>query len=108
MPDSTTDRSPFAYARALKPHGTYATVGGVPHRLLQVALCGPLIGRTSNRKIRVIALKQNRDLPYLNQLFEVGKLAPVIDGPSRLNEACEAFRHFEAANHKGKVIITMA
>jgi NADPH:quinone reductase-like Zn-dependent oxidoreductase len=52
-------------------------------------------------------LKQNRDLPYLNERFEAGHLIPVIDGPYKLSEAREAFRHFGAGTHKGKVIITM-
>jgi NADPH:quinone reductase-like Zn-dependent oxidoreductase len=32
---------------------------------------------------------------------------PVIDGPYKLSDAREAFRHFGAANHQGKVVITM-
>ena len=36
-----------------------------------------------------------------------GKLAPVIDGPYRFSRAREAFRHFEAAKHKGKVVVTI-
>ena len=59
------------------------------------------------KTVRLIALKQNRDLPYLHECFEAGQLAPVIDGPYALNEGADAFRHFGAANHLGKVIITM-
>jgi len=33
--DVKTNRSPFDYARALKPHGTYVTVGGSMPRLIQ-------------------------------------------------------------------------
>jgi hypothetical protein len=32
---------------------------------------------------------------------------PVIDGPYKLTDARDAFRHFAAANHEGKVIISM-
>ena len=52
-------------------------------------------------------LKQNQDLPYLNERFEAGQLTPVIDGPFKLSEAREAFRHFGTGAHKGKVVITM-
>jgi NADPH:quinone reductase-like Zn-dependent oxidoreductase len=52
-------------------------------------------------------LKQNQDLPYLNEHFEAGQLIPVIDGPYKLSEAREAFRHFGAGTYKGKVVITM-
>jgi NADPH:quinone reductase-like Zn-dependent oxidoreductase len=52
-------------------------------------------------------LKQNRDLPYLNEHFDAGQLIPVIDGLYKLSEARDAFRHFGAGAHKGKVVITM-
>lgn len=104
--DTKTNRSPFDYARALNPGGTYATVGGTSH-LLQVGLLGPLIRRRSKKSLFVVMLKPNKDLAYLNKLFEAGKLVPVIDGPYKLIEAREAFRHFGAANHKGKIVITV-
>jgi NADPH:quinone reductase-like Zn-dependent oxidoreductase len=44
-------------------------------------------------------------LAYLKELFEAGKFEPMIDGPYRFSEAREAFRHFAAAKHKGKVVI---
>jgi NADPH:quinone reductase-like Zn-dependent oxidoreductase len=106
--DTKTCRSPFVYARSLNPGGTYATVGGVEmSRLLQVALVGWWIHLTASRTVRLIGLKQNRDLPYLNERFEAGQLMPVIDGPYRLSEGREAFRHFGAGNHKGKVVLTI-
>jgi NADPH:quinone reductase-like Zn-dependent oxidoreductase len=106
--DTKTNRSPFEYARALTPKGTYATVGGEHLRLLfQVLIFGWWIRQTTGRTLRLVGLKQNRDLPYLNERFEAGQLVPVIDGPYRLSDAREAFRHFGAGNHKGKVVITM-
>jgi NADPH:quinone reductase-like Zn-dependent oxidoreductase len=104
--DTKTNHSPSDYARALNPRGTYATVGGTSH-LLQVALLGPWIGRLSKKNILLVMLKQNKDLAYLNGLFEAGKFVPVIDGPYRFSEAREAFRLFGAAKHKGKIVVTM-
>jgi NADPH:quinone reductase-like Zn-dependent oxidoreductase len=52
-------------------------------------------------------LKQNQDLPYLNERFEAGRLIPVIDGSYRLTDAREAFRHFGSGTHKGKVVLKM-
>jgi len=46
-------------------------------------------------------------LAVLNRCFEAGQLMPVIDGSYKLSEAREAFRHFGAGNHKGKVVITI-
>lgn len=105
--DTKTNRSPFEYTRALNPRGTYATVGGAGPRLLQVVGLGWWIRQITNKTVRLIALKQNKDLPYLNERFEAGQLVPVIDGPYELSEAREAFRHFGAADHKGKIVITM-
>jgi NADPH:quinone reductase-like Zn-dependent oxidoreductase len=106
--DVKTNRSPFAYARALNPNGTYATVGGNIPRLLQALVLGPLISRLSNKHLRIVTLKPNKDLAYMNELFEAGKLVPVIDRPYKLADVHEALRLFGTGDHKGKIIITMA
>ena len=106
--DVRTNRSPFAYARALNPNGAYVTVGGNTSRLLQALVLGPLLSRLHNKHVRVVTLKPNKDLDYMNELFEAGKLVPVVDGPYKLADVPEAFRLFETGDHKGKIIITMA
>ncbi len=105
--DTKSTRSPFAYARALDPGGTYVTVGGDTSRLLQVLLLGPLVSRFYNKRAHVAMLKPNKDLAYMNELFEAGKLVPVIDGPFELAEVPEAFRLFASGDHKGKIVISM-
>jgi NADPH:quinone reductase-like Zn-dependent oxidoreductase len=105
--DVNTDRSPFAYARALKPNGIYVTVGGSIARLLQILVLGPLISRLYHKRMRIVGLKPNKDLAYLSELFEAGKLAPVIDGPYRLADLPQAFRFFSTGDHKGKIIVTV-
>jgi NADPH:quinone reductase-like Zn-dependent oxidoreductase len=106
--DVKTDRSPFAYARALNLNGTYATVGGSIPRLLQTLVLGPLLARLHHKHVRVVGLKPNKHLAYLNELFEAGKLQPVLDGPYKLVDLPEAFRFFGTSDHKGKIIVTMA
>jgi NADPH:quinone reductase-like Zn-dependent oxidoreductase len=105
--DAKTNRSMFDYARALSPNGVYVTVGGSIGRLLQAFILGPWISRISKKHIRIVALKPNKDLPYMNGLFEAGKIKPVIDGPYKLDEIQNAFRLFGRGEHKGKVVITM-
>ena len=105
--DTKTNRSPFEYLRALTPDGTYATVGGVMAKLFQFLIFGWWIRRTTNKKVVLIKLKQNKHLAYLSERFEAGQLVPVIDGPYKLSDARDAFRHFLAGSHKGKVIITI-
>ena len=105
--DVKTNRSPFAYARALSAKGTYVTVGGSIPRLLQTAMLGPLISRVSGKQVRVVGLKPNKDLAYINQLFEAGALTPVIDRQYVFSDIADAFRRFGAADHKGKIVLTM-
>ena len=105
--DTKTNRSIFDYARALSPNGIYVTVGGSTARLFQALLLGPWISMFSKKKIRIVGLKPNKDLDYMNELFEAGKVKPVIDGPYKLSEIPEAIRHFGEGNHKGKVVINM-
>jgi NADPH:quinone reductase-like Zn-dependent oxidoreductase len=106
--DVKTNRSPFAYARALNPSGTYVTVGGSMPRVLQILVLGPLMSLLYNRRLRIVGLKPNKQLAYMNELFEAGKLAPVLDGPYKLADVPEALRLFGRGDHKGKIIITMA
>jgi NADPH:quinone reductase-like Zn-dependent oxidoreductase len=105
--DTKTNRSIFDYTRSLSPDGRYVTVGGSLARLLQVLLMGPLISLISKKSIRLVMLKPNKDLAYMNELFDAGKVKPVIDGPYSFRELREAMRHFGKAGHKGKVVITM-
>jgi NADPH:quinone reductase-like Zn-dependent oxidoreductase len=105
--DVKTNRSPFSYARALSPKGTYATVGGSIPRLIQTALVGPLVARLSSRRVRVVGLKPNKDLLYMNRLFEAGQLTPLIDSTYKLADIAGAFRRFGAADHTGKIVITL-
>jgi len=105
--DVKTNRSIFDYARALNPGGTYVTVGGSMIRLLQVVCLGPLVSMTSKKTMRLVMLKQNKDLAYMSELFETRKVKPVIDRLRTLEELPEAMRTFGAGNHKGKVVIML-
>ena len=105
--DAKTNRSIFDYTRALQPHGIYVTVGGSMIRLLQALMLGSWISMISKKKIGIVALKPNKDLAYMNELFEAGKVKPVIDGPYKLDEVPKVFRLFGEGAHKGKVVITV-
>jgi len=105
--DVKTNRSIFDYTRALCRNGVYVTVGGSTSRLLQALFLKPWISMIHKKHIRIVALKLNKDLAYMNELFEAGKVKPVIDGPYKLDEVPEAFRIFSKAEHKGKIVITI-
>lgn len=104
--DVKTNRSVFDYMRALNPNGIYVTVGGEMGRIVQALLLGPVIALTTKKKIRIVGLKPNKDLDYMNELYEAGKIKPVIDGPYALSEVPAALRYFGARRHKGKIVIT--
>lgn len=105
--DTKTDRSVFSYLRALNPGGRYVTVGGRLPRLLEILFLGPLLKRITGKRVRILALKPNKDLDTLNELYEAGLLTGVIDGPYPLTEIPWALRRFGEAEHVGKVVITV-
>ncbi|MCK5131410.1 MAG: NAD(P)-dependent alcohol dehydrogenase [Candidatus Sabulitectum sp.] len=105
--DNKMNRSVFDYMRALSPGGIYVATGGSMPSLFQALLLGPLISMLSKKSIHIVFLKPNKDLAYMNRLFEEGKVKPVIDGPFKLSEVPEAIRYFGEGKHKGKVVITV-
>jgi len=69
---------------------------------------GLLISRLYNKHVRVVTLKPNKDLVYVNELFEAGNLVPVIDRSYTLADVPEAMRHFGTGDCRGKIVVTMA
>jgi len=102
--DVKTTRSIFEYKRALCPDGAYVTVGGKTSSILQLLLFRKL---SPKYKFHVVGYKANKDLNYLVELFEAGKLKPVIDRRFSLEETADAFRYFGEGHFKGKIVITL-
>jgi NADPH:quinone reductase-like Zn-dependent oxidoreductase len=101
-------RSAFAYARALKPNGSYYAVGGSVATFLQFLLFGPWIRRTSGRQVRLLAVQRNRkDLEFITGLCESSKIALPIDKRYPLGEVPEALQYLGEGRAKGKVVINM-
>jgi len=106
--DAKTNRPTSHYLRALKPGGNYITVGGELSRLLKIFLSMQWINRVSKKKVSIVALKANKDLLYMNNLYEAGKLKCVIDEHRyTLENAQEAMRYFGSGDHKGKIVISV-
>lgn len=51
--------------------------------------------------------KANEGLEYMNELFEAGKIVPVIDKRYPLRDVAEALRYFSEVGAKGKIVITL-
>jgi NADPH:quinone reductase-like Zn-dependent oxidoreductase len=106
--DVVAYRSVFAYPRALRPTGSYFAVGGSVTTVFQILLLGPWVRRTTGKKIRILAVQPNRkDLVFVTELCEAGKIIPVIDRRFLLSEVPEALRYLGEGRAKGKVVITV-
>ena len=97
-----------AYKRALSPKGMYVMTGGSMAQLYQAMLLGPLISMTGRNKMGNLLSRPNqKDLVFLKELLEAGKIVPVIDRRYPLSETAEAIRYVEKGHARGKVVITM-
>lgn len=106
--DLIAHRSIFAYRRALKPNGSYFAVGGSVATAFQILLLGPLIKRTTGKKIRYLVVRPNlKDMVYMTELYEADKVVPVIDKRYPLSEVPEALQYLGDNRAKGKVVITL-
>lgn len=97
----------FDYKRALSPKGIYVMVGGSSALVNQILFLGSWISMFGSKKMGLLLLKQNMDLAFLIELFETGKVVPVIDRRYPLSEVAEALRYFGEGHKKGKVVITL-
>ena len=106
--DVVANRSVFAYERALRSNGSYFLAGGSVATIFQILLLGPWISMIESKKIRVLAVKPNlKDLVHITELYEAGKVVPVIDRQYPLSEVPEALRYLGEGRTKGKVVITV-
>ena len=102
----------FAYRRVLRPTGTYIMVGAANARLiravLQVMLLGRMMSRPGKKRMGTFtATVTQRDLEFVKELLEAGRVVPVIDKCYSLGETAEALRHMEVGHPKGKIVITV-
>lgn len=106
--DCRTSRWPLAHLRALKPGGRYVSIGGQSGKLIAMLLMGGLIKLFTKKKVLMVAVKANKDLPELERLYSDGKLRCEIDGPYPFEKTPWAIKRFGRAEHTGKVVIKVA
>jgi NADPH:quinone reductase-like Zn-dependent oxidoreductase len=98
-----------AYKRVLSSQGVYVCAGGTMPQIFESILLGSLLSEKSGKKMlnMGIAKVNQKDLVYLAELLEAGKIAPVIDRSYRLSEVPEAIRYVEKKHAQGKIVITV-
>jgi NADPH:quinone reductase-like Zn-dependent oxidoreductase len=96
------------YRRALSPKGVYVMSGGSWAQMFQAMLLGPWISMTGSKKMGALSAKANpKDLAFVKELLEAGKVKPVIDRRYPLSEVPEALRYLGEGHARGKIVITM-
>lgn len=104
--DVIASRSIFACQRALKPNGNYFMAGGSVATMFQSLLLGPLIRRITSRNIKLLVVQtDSKDLVYITELIESGKVKLFIDKRYPLSETAEALRYLGEGHAKGKVVV---
>lgn len=104
--DNKMNRSVLAYLRSLRKNGIYVTCGGESGPLLKSLPLVPFTGLLFKKRIGMVMLQPNRGMSYMNELFESGKMKPVIDETSfTLAEVPDAMKYFGEGKHRGKVVV---
>jgi NADPH:quinone reductase-like Zn-dependent oxidoreductase len=96
------------YKRALNTNGIFVHVGGSGAQMFQAMVLGPMISISSKKKFGSFLQRANqKDLIFIKDLIESGKVKPVIDKRYELSEVPAAFRYFAEGHSQGKVVITI-
>jgi NADPH:quinone reductase-like Zn-dependent oxidoreductase len=97
-----------AYKRALTPKGIYIMAGGSMAQIFQAMLMGTIMSENGGRKMGGVSAKRNqKDLAFIKELYEAGKVKSVIDRRYPLSETAEALRYLGEGHARGKVVITV-
>ncbi len=108
--DTVANRSISDYKRALCSDGMFVMIGGSRSALFRAAIIAPLTMRKESKKIGINWWSQpynKEDMDFLAELFDAGKVVPVIDRCCPLSEVPEALKYLEDGHVIGKVVITM-
>jgi len=102
--DIAAYRSISKYKRILSSGGIYVLAGGSMVRIFQLMF----MSMTGVKNMGIIAAKINqKDLLFIIELMNAGKVKSMIDKRYPLNETAEALRYLEEGHARGKVVITV-
>ncbi len=104
--DTKSNRPIKHYIRSLNSRGIYVAVGGNLHSLLGILGAGQLITMFSNKSLKVLGLKPNKQLDFINTLYEQGDFTPIACNVFSFEKIVDAICHFGEARHRGKVVVS--
>jgi NADPH:quinone reductase-like Zn-dependent oxidoreductase len=95
------------YRRCLRPGGVCSLMGGSIPRVLFAMAAGPAASAIGDRRVSVPMWKPGNpaDMATLARLADDGSITPTVDRVVPLADLPDAFRHFGAQQHRGKVVI---
>ena len=94
------------YKRALTPDGIYVMAGGTMSQIFSAMLLGPLMSMGGSKKMGGVSAKPNqKDLTFMKELLEAGKVKPIIDKRYPLSELPEALSYLGEGHAQGKIVI---
>ncbi len=77
-------------------------------QMFQAMILGPLMSMTGRNKMgNVLARPNQKDLAFIKELLEGGKVVPVIEKRYPLHQVALAIRYLEEGHARGKVVITV-
>lgn len=102
--DVAAYRSISEYKRILSSGGIYVLAGGSMPRILQLMLKS----MTGAKNMRLVVANANqKDLLFILELMNAGKVKSIIDKRYPLSETAEALRYLEEGHARGKVVIVV-
>ena len=103
--DNAGNHSLSALRRALAPTGRLIPNSGSAGlgTFITAFVSSPFLRQQGRPYLSVPKLK---DLTFLKELIEAGKVTPAIDRTYPLSDAADAFRYLENGHARGKVVIT--
>ena len=112
--DTIGNHSITGTRHALTPNGIAVQIGfpGVAAFFGRI-IYGIVSSKLSSKKVGFFIAKSNsKDLEFLKELIESGKIKPVVDRTYKMKEIADAVRYVEGPNHRpgharGKVVVTI-
>jgi NADPH:quinone reductase-like Zn-dependent oxidoreductase len=108
--DTIGNRSVSDYKRALSSNGICAIAGFKSiYHLLPIIVLGSWASVTGSKKIGLMETSKpnQKDLVFIKELIDAGKIKPIIDRRYPLIEVTNAIRYLEKGHTRGKVVITI-